>query len=64
MTAFPVHDWQFWVVTAVALLALLWLLRGVLPIPWIRRRRRARRGQHRATLTVDGHAVPRKEPRR
>lgn len=57
MPAFPVDDWQFWVVTLVALLAALWLLRAVLPIPWLQRRRRARRGQHRATLTVGGRAV-------
>jgi hypothetical protein len=52
---FPVHDWQFWLVTALALGAAAWLLRGVLPIG--SRRRRARRGQRRATLTVDGRAV-------
>lgn len=57
MSAFPVHDWQFWVVTGVAVLAAAWLLRGILPIPWLQKRRRARRKQHRATLTVEGRTV-------
>jgi hypothetical protein len=57
VSAFPVHDWQFWVVTGVALVAALWLLRAILPIPWIQKRRRAKRTQHRATLTVEGRTV-------
>jgi hypothetical protein len=52
--AFPVNDWQFWVVTALAALAAAWLLRGVLPIPWLIKRRRAKRGRTRVTLTVGG----------
>lgn len=54
---FPVHDWQFWVVSGAAALAAMWLLRGVLPIPWLSRRRRARRGAHRATLTIDRRPI-------
>ena len=54
---FPVDDWQFWVATAIALLAAAWLLRGVLPIPYLSKRRKRRRGQTRATLTVEGRRV-------
>lgn len=49
---FPFTDWQFWVTTAVFLVAAAWLLREVLPIPLIGKRRR-RRGQ-RVNLTVRG----------
>lgn len=52
--AFPVHDWQFWVVTGLFALAVLWLLRGVLPGA---KRRRRRRRERRATLTVGGRPV-------
>lgn len=56
---FPLHDWQFWVVTGAALLAALWLLRGILPIPWLKRRRRRRRQSRSATLTVGGKTISR-----
>jgi hypothetical protein len=49
--AFPVHDWQFWVVTAMFLLAVLWLARGLLP--W-KRGGRARGKTTRVSLTVGG----------
>lgn len=52
---FPVHDWQFWVATAAFVAAGAWLLRAVLPVPWLKKRR-SRRGQ-RATLTVGGRPV-------
>ncbi|GAB4549720.1 MAG: hypothetical protein Tsb0013_11150 [Phycisphaerales bacterium] len=52
---FPVHDWQFWVVTLMALAALLYLLRGLLP--GAKKRKAARRG--RTTLTVGGKSVGR-----
>lgn len=56
---FPVEDWQFWVVTLAAILAAGWLLRSVLPIPWLRRRRLRRRTTSRATLTVGGKTISR-----
>ncbi|MCC6660321.1 MAG: hypothetical protein IT437_05495 [Phycisphaerales bacterium] len=46
--SFPFDDWQFWVVTAVALAAGAWLLRGLRPG---RKRRRTRR---RVSLTIGG----------
>lgn len=51
---FPIADWQFWVATAAFMLALAWLMRGVLPIPVLSRRHRRRRSQRRATLTIEG----------
>jgi len=57
MPRFPVHDWQFWVATAIALFAAAWLLRGVLPVPFLSRRHKRRKGQVRATLTVEGRRV-------
>jgi hypothetical protein len=53
----PVHDWQFWAVTGAFILALAWLLRGVLPIPILSKRHRRRKSQKRVTLTVDGRAT-------
>lgn len=52
---FPVHDWQFWVVTALALGAMLFLLRPLLP--GAKKRKAMRRG--RTTLTIDGRSVGR-----
>jgi hypothetical protein len=54
--SFPVHDWQFWVVTALCVLAAAWLLKGVLPIPVLSRRAKAQRRSKRVTLTVGGKA--------
>lgn len=48
---FPVDDWQFWVVTAIALLAAVWLLRPL--IPGLRKRRA--RSTQRVTLTIGGN---------
>lgn len=45
---FPANDWQFWAVTACALAAGLYLLRGLLPS---RKRRRGR--EKKVTLTID-----------
>lgn len=53
----PVGDWQFWLVTALALIAAAWLLRGVLPIPSLRARLRRKKQTKRATLTIDGRSV-------
>lgn len=46
--SFPVHDWQFWVVTAAAAAAVALIARAVLP--W---KRRARAGRRKVTLTID-----------
>ncbi len=51
--AFPVHDWQFWVATGVAIAAAAWLAWKLLPLPMLKRWRRGRRGK-RATLTIEG----------
>lgn len=45
--SFPVHDWQFWVVTGLFLAAAGWMGRGLV-------RRSKRRRTKRATLTVGG----------
>ncbi|GJQ29432.1 MAG: hypothetical protein HBSAPP03_13160 [Phycisphaerae bacterium] len=50
----PVHDWQFWVVSLAAVLALAYLLREVLPAKWSPFRRKPR-GKP-TTLTVKGKA--------
>lgn len=55
----PVNDWQFWVVTLLAAVALFYVLREVVPDSfWPRRFRR--KGQRRATLTLDGKPVEKK----
>ena len=46
----PLGDWQFWAVTALFALAVLWLARGVLPG---RKKKRARR----VRLTVGGRSM-------
>lgn len=51
---FPTHDWQFYVATGIALLAILWLFRRFLPGASRRKKRRGRR----ASLTIEGRAVP------
>jgi len=53
----PVHDWQFWVVTALALVAALTTARKLLPARW-RPWGRKPRGRG-ATLTVGGRTVKR-----
>lgn len=54
MPAFPIHDWEFWVATAIFLFAAAWLLRGVLPIPWLSSRMKRKKHERRVTLTVEG----------
>ena len=54
--AFPVHDWQFWAVTVVSVVAAAWLLKGVLPIPFLSKRAKAKKQSKRVTLTVGGKA--------
>jgi hypothetical protein len=53
----PYDDWQFWATTAVFLLAVAWLLRGVLPIPFMSERHRRRKRTTRVTLTIGGKAA-------
>lgn len=51
----PVHDWQFWVVTAFALIAVVYIIRALLPAKY---RPGGRRGRgKRTTITVDGKSV-------
>lgn len=52
--SFPVGDWQFWAVTAIAVVAFAWLTRNVLPIPVLNRRAKAKKTQKRVTLTIGG----------
>ncbi len=54
MPAFPIHDWEFWVATAIALFAAIYLLRNILPIPWLRSRLKRKSQERRVTLTVEG----------
>lgn len=53
----PVGDWQFWVATALALLAAVWLV-------WLLGLKRAvakwRKHRQKATLTVGGKPVDRR----
>ncbi len=53
----PLGDWQFWAVTALAVLALAWILRGVLPIPFLSRRHLRRKKERHVNLTVGGRTV-------
>lgn len=55
--SFPVGDWQFLVATAVFVLAAAWLLRGVVPIPWLSRRHREKKKSRPVRLTIGGRAV-------
>ncbi|CAN5796026.1 hypothetical protein BH11PLA1_BH11PLA1_13030 [soil metagenome] len=48
----PLGDWQFWVVTGLALCAAGYLLRNVLPIPILSRRARRKRQEKKTTLTI------------
>ena len=54
MPAFPIHDWEFWVATGIAIFAAAWLLRGVLPIPFLTSRMKRKKHERRVTLTVEG----------
>ncbi len=51
---FPITDWQFWVVTAIFLLAAAWLLKGILPIPWLTKRAKRKKQTKSVSLTIDG----------
>ncbi|MDX2146961.1 MAG: hypothetical protein SFZ23_05515 [Planctomycetota bacterium] len=49
----PLDDAQFYIVSAIALAALAFIFRGFLPS----RRRRKRKGERPATLTISGKRV-------
>lgn len=55
--SFPIHDWQFWVVTALALGAAAWLVRGV--IRFAVHARRGRAAPKKTPLTIEGRAPDR-----
>lgn len=57
--ALPITDWQFWVATLIAILALRHVLKMIFPsgLPLSRKRRKGK--QTRATLTVDRRPVDR-----
>jgi hypothetical protein len=57
----PVGDWQFWIVSLAALIAVLYLLRGVLPRKLSPFRRRG--AGVKTSLTVAGKSVERKNSR-
>jgi hypothetical protein len=56
---FPVQDWQFWATTAIAALAVAWLLRGVVPVPFLAKRHRRKKSQRRVNLTIGGKPADR-----
>ena len=54
----PVHDWQFWVVTALALIAAVYIIRAAIPEKY----RPGKRGRGKPTnLTVGGRSVAKKK---
>lgn len=53
-SAFPVGDWQFWVVTTLAVVALIWLIGRLVPKRFFNAHRRRTKP---ATLTIGGKAV-------
>jgi hypothetical protein len=59
----PVDDWQFWVTTLVALMALGYLLRNVLPVPFFSKRAKRKKHERRATLTVSAASTSAQEKR-
>lgn len=62
MPAFPTHDWEFWVASAIALFAAAWLLRNILPIPFLSARSKRKQRERRVTLTVKGQKPGPTEP--
>ena len=60
LASLPVDDWQFWVVSALACVAVLMVVRMVLPPGMMPKPLRRKTGQRRATLTVGGKAVDQK----
>ncbi len=59
MKSIPIGDWQFWVASAVALLALWLVVKNLLPREWLPFwKRRGKRTK--ASLTVGGKPVERR----
>jgi hypothetical protein len=60
MGSLPVHDWQFWVATVIALVALRHVLKMLFPsgLPFMKRRKPGK--GTRATLTVERKPVDQK----
>ncbi len=54
LAALPLHDWQFWVVSAIALCAAAYIVATVTPKRW---RFWSRRAGASVSLTVGGKAV-------
>jgi hypothetical protein len=54
----PVHDWQFWVVSAIALVALVYLLRRVVPAGFLG----TKKPGTKTSLTIGGKAIDAKSP--
>jgi len=52
----PIGDWQFWVVTALALVACGYLLRNMLPVPYFSRRSKRKKHEKPAALTISARA--------
>jgi hypothetical protein len=53
----PLGDWQFWATSLLAILALAWLLRGIVPIPFLSKARRHARHSRRVNLTIGGKGI-------
>lgn len=53
----PVHDWQFWIATTLAAVALIAVLRALVPQAAFPKFLRRKPKGRRATLTVGGQAV-------
>lgn len=58
---FPLGDWQFWVVTAVAFAAFAWIVWKLVPRRLFGKRRRG--ASKSATLTVGGRPLERERKR-
>lgn len=55
---FPVHDWQFWVVTVLALASAGFIAHRIVPAKWLPWRKKAK--GRSATLTIGGRPVEKK----
>ncbi|HLO39957.1 MAG TPA: hypothetical protein VK176_02970 [Phycisphaerales bacterium] len=58
----PIHDWQFWVATVIAILALRHVLKMLFPSGLPLMKKRAGGKGTRTTLTVDRKPVDRSIP--
>ncbi len=55
----PIHDWQFWIATTLAVVALIAVLRALVPQGLVPKLLRRKPKGRRATLTLGGQAVSR-----